>query len=244
MQSISRRLAALCVLALAYPVLATAAEPSTSPSTSPSALPKTYLAERGKLLVSDDLAKMGPQWRVAKGQWEPADGGVQVAEIPADKHGAVARQNLKFDDAIIQYSFKLDGAKGTSLSINTAKAHLCRVLVGPTGMVVRKDDKDKAGPDQAVVLGQVQEKLAPGEWHTLVVEIRGPEMLASLDGQQIAFGQHEAIAATKANFGLTVAGQSASFKDLRVWEALPNKEWEATKAELQKKTAVKTAKSK
>jgi hypothetical protein len=32
-----------------------------------------------------------------------------------------------------------------------------------------------------------------------------------------------------------VADESASFKDLRVWEATPKKDWEATKAKLRGK---------
>lgn len=206
----------------------------------PAELPQTRLTERGKLLVSDDLKqRLGAGWRIGKGKWEVVAGAMQAAEVPADKHGAVARYALTFDDAIIQYSFKLDGAKGTTLSINTAKAHLCRVLIAPSGVTVRKDDMDKSGPDKAVVLQQLKRPIEPGVWHTLVVEIRGQEMLAAIDDKHLAFGQHEAIAAMKGNFGLTVAGQSVSFKDLRVWEALPNKNWEATRAELQAK--LKTA---
>jgi hypothetical protein len=36
----------------------------------------------------------------------------------------------------------------------------------------------------------------------------------------------------KTNLGLTVAGASASLKDLRVWEARPNPGWAATRAKL------------
>ena len=48
-----------------------------------------------------------------------------------------------------------------------------------------------------------------------------------------AFGSHNGIDVKKTNFGLTVGGGSVSFKDLRVWEALPNQAWEATRARLQ-----------
>ena len=119
-----------------------------------------------------------------------------------------------------------------TLSINTAKAHLSRVLINADGVTVRKDDADKDGPDKAVVLETLKAPLKPGTWHTVVVELQGKEMLASIDGQHVAFGAHDALDVDKANFGLTVAGESASFKDLKVWEATPNKSWEATKAKL------------
>jgi hypothetical protein len=194
---------------------------------------KTLMTERGKLLLSDDLKEVpGKGWRMAKGKWEAADGATRGSEIAEEKHGAVMRYALPFHDAVIEYSFKLDGAKMTTLSINDAKEHLCRVLIRPNGFTVQKDDHDHDGPDKAVVFQTIQTPIKPGEWHTVVVEILGKEMLASLDGQKVGFGAHDMIAGAKANLGFTVAGQSASFKNLRVWEALPNKDWPATKAKL------------
>jgi len=195
--------------------------------------PKTLLAERGKLLLSDDLnAAPSKDWHVAKGKWEPVDGSLQGQELPADNHPGVMRHELKFQDAIFQYSFKLDGAKQTTLSINDAKEHLCRVLIRPDGFTVQKDSHDHGVSDKAVVFKTIATPIKPGEWHTLVVEILGQEMLASLDGDKVGFGAHELIGTEKANFGLTVNGQTASFKNLRVWEALPNKNWADTKTKL------------
>jgi hypothetical protein len=195
--------------------------------------PKTLLTERGKLLLSDDLnAAPSKEWRVAKGKWEAVDGAWHAEELPADMHAGVVRRQLKFQDAIFQYSFKLDGAKVTTLSINDENEHVCRVLLRPNGFTVQKDDHDHDGPDKAVVFQNVTTPIKPGEWHTVVVEILGQEMLASLDGEKVGFGAHELIGTQKANFGLTVNGASVSFKNLRVWEALPNKNWAETKAKL------------
>src|SRR5262249_32301754 len=137
---------------------------------------------------------------------------------------------MPFHNVVIQYSFKLEGARQTTLSINATKGHLCRVLINSNGFRVQRDDPNKTG--KQVVLEARTTPIKPGEWHTVVVEILGKEMLASIDGKEVAFGAHPDIDATKANFGLTVAGESVSFKKLRVWEARPNKDWEATKAKL------------
>jgi hypothetical protein len=195
--------------------------------------PKTLLAERGTLLFSDDLnAAPSKEWRIAKGKWEAVDGAVQGEELPEDKHAGVMRHQLKFQNAIFQYSFKLDGAKQTTLSINDEKEHVCRVLIRPNGFTVQKDDHDHDGPDKAVVFKTIASPIKEGEWHTVVVEILGQEMLASIDGDKVGFGAHELIGTQKANFGLTINGQKASFKNLRVWEALPNKSWAQTKVKL------------
>ncbi len=195
--------------------------------------PKTLLTERGKILFSDDLQESpGEGWKASKGKWEAVDGTLRGAEVAADKHGAVNRRTLAFGDAVLQFSFRLDGAKGISLSINKAKGHQCRVSINPAGFTVQKDDSDHEGPDTRVLLQKVTTPIKPGEWHTLVIELLGQEMLASLDGEKVGFGAHAVIAEPKANLGFTVAGQTASFKNLRVWEAQPNKEWSTNKAKL------------
>lgn len=213
----------VCLLLLGLTVLA--AEPRPEPA--------TLLSTRGKLLFADDFKQpLGKEWRTAKGKWEIVDGALRGAELKADKHGAVTRHLMPFRDVVIQYSFKLEGARQTSLSINDARGHCCRLLVNATGFEVRKDSHDHNMADKTVVLERRALPIQPGTWHTVVVEIRGKEMLARLDGAAVAYGAHETLAVDKTNFGLTVAGESASFKDLRVWEALPNSGWEATRSKL------------
>ena len=195
--------------------------------------PKTLLAERGTLLLSDDLnAAPAKEWHVAKGKWEAVDGALQGQEVPSDMHPAVVRRALKFQNAIFQFSFKLDGGKQAALSINDEKEHVCRVMIRPQGFIVQKDSHDHGVSDKAVVFKNVSTPIKAGEWHTLVVEILGQEMVASIDGDKVGFGANELIGTEKANFGLVVTGQTASFKNLRVWEATPNKNWAETKAKL------------
>ncbi len=233
--SVSRRFCLHLCLALAAGSLGNAAWAADA-----SAEPKTLLAERGKLIFSDDLnAAPAKEWHVAKGKWEVVDGAWHAEEIPTDMHPGVVRRQFKFQDVIFQYSFKLDGAKTTTFSINDAKGHLCRVLIRPNGFTVQKDDHDHDGPDKAVLFQNVTTPINAGEWHTLVIELLGKEMLASLDGDKVGFGAHEVIAQEKDNFGFTISGQSASFKNLRAWEATPNKNWEETKAKLASATAAK-----
>lgn len=195
--------------------------------------PKTVMTERGKLILSEDFtAPLGKEWKTAKGKWEVADGAVKGSEVKADMHGAVARHALPYQNVIIQYTFRLDGARQTTLSINDDKGHCCRVLINANGFAVQKDSHDKNVTDKAMVLDRREQAIKPGAWHTIVVEIQGKELLARLDGDAVAFGGSDAIDVKKANFGLTVAGESASFKNLRVWEARPNPTWEATKTKL------------
>ena len=176
------------------------------------------ISTKGDLLLEDSLAEVGKPWRTAKGEWEPTEGGVLGSEIEADKHGAVMRHPLAFKDVVIEFSFKLDGARGISLSINDAKGHVCRLSITKAGFQARKDDHDHDGPDKAVPFEQVKHSLDDGKWHTAVVELVGGDMVCTIDGK-ISRGSDALIATDKANLGFTVAGQSAGFKDLKAWAA-------------------------
>lgn len=216
-------LVALCLVALTWP----------APAADPAPPPKTLMTERGKLLFADDLGQPpGTEWKTGKGQWEVVDGAVRATELKADMHAAVIRHAMPFQDVVIQYSFKLDGGRQTTLSINDARGHCCRVVLNASGLTVQKDSHDKNVADKSAVLERRAAALKPGEWHTVVVEIRGKEMLARVDEGPVAFGEHDAIDVKKSNFGLTVGGGSVSFKNLRVWEALPARDWATTKARL------------
>jgi hypothetical protein len=194
--------------------------------------PKTLMTQRGKVLLTDDLRQpLGADWIGKPGKWETVEGALQGSEVKADMHGAVRRRKLAFQNAVIQYDFRLLGARQTSLSINDAGGHVCRVIVRPNGFTVQKDDHDHAGPDKAVQFETKTVKFEPGKWYTLVVEVLGDEMVAQV-GDQVGFGGDPMIANPKTNLGFTVSGESAQFRNLRVWEAQPNTSWTETKQRL------------
>ncbi len=194
---------------------------------------KTLMTEPGKVLHREDLSQTaGKGWTKAKGKWEVVDGGLRGAELKSDMHGAVMRLPQAFTSAVIQYDFRLEGAKQTSLSINATKGHLCRVVINAEGFQVQKDKSKTIADDKPAVLDRCKVAITPKEWHTLTVELRGKEMLATLNGKHIAFGAHDGIDAPKANIGLTVAGESVSFRNFTIWEAEANPAWESTRARL------------
>ena len=106
------------------------------------------------------------------------------------------------------------------------------MVVTPQDVSVRKDDHDKTGPDKAALLQMRKVAIEPGRWHTLLVEIQGPEMLARIDDETVALGSHEGLDVEKTNFGLIISGASVSLKDLVIWEAQSNTGWTATRAKL------------
>jgi len=174
-------------------------------------------APQGKLLLSDDFegTAIDKAWRVAKGEWKQAGGALTGVELDADKHAAVVRRKVDYKNATIQLRFKLDGSRQTSLSVNHAKGHLCRVIVRPEGFWIQLDpDKEKG--TKADVMARSKQPLKTGVWLDMTVTFAGTKMTAKI-GDVVLIGDNPAIAGPKADVGLPVNGKSVSFDSIRVY---------------------------
>jgi hypothetical protein len=187
------------------------------------------MTKKGKLLLEDSFASFqstargGGGWTVNKGEWKIADGVLLGVEKKEDKHAAVIRRDLAFHNAIFEFSFQFTGGRALHLSLNGAKGHISRVTITPTSITVRRDaDKSKAG-DKGEALHTRTVNLRHGEWYTMLVEVLGDKMLASMDEQNAALGESPGLNLDKTNIGFPVAGEGVKLRGLRVWEALPGK---------------------
>jgi hypothetical protein len=189
------------------------------------------LCVRGKLLFSDDFsaAELSKEWKVAKGKWEVADGTLKGSELAADMHAAVIKHALPSKNVVLQFSFKFDGAKSLACSFD-GKGHVCRVTLSPAGFQVRRDVAKDSG-EKPVVLGKAAIDLK-GDWHTMLVEIQGKEILAQVDDKAFAFGENDGVDAGKATFGFPTSGESIRIREFRLWEAGPNPDWPASREKL------------
>jgi hypothetical protein len=201
----------------------------------------TLLCERGEVVFGDHFSgnKLSDEWKPALGQWEVVDGALKGIELEKDNHAAVIRHPMEYKNLVAQFSVKFDGGKSTSFSCNKAGVgHVCRVGLNPAGLSVSKDRPSKESTEEGKVLDTQKFEFKKGEWYTVLVEVLDDEMVATvstLDGRRtaVAFGQHPGIAQDKSDFALPVGGDAVYFDDLTVWQAQPNKKWNATKKKLE-----------
>jgi hypothetical protein len=155
------------------------------------------------------------------------------SELVEDKHGAVLRIPNKMQDFTIEYEFKFDGARSTSLSINAVKDHMARINITPKSVTIQRDDNDHEGPDKAVVFARFPADLQPGTWHKVRLDMVGDKMYGQVD-DLAAWGASELFTTPKASPGFTVGGQSVCFRNFVLREATLNPGWESIQATLPK----------
>jgi len=221
------------------------------------ALPKTLLTTRGKLLVSEDFAApLAPStgtpvgfasgfngWRFngnpKSGHWEQVDGTFKGMEIAESHHPATASFGFDFKDAIIQCDVRLndvpaEGRLYRSLFVKAtdAKDYVISLSIGPGGLFLTPYLADQINPTtKQREKGPTLRAIKPvklDEWHTVVLEIKGEEVVATLDDQSTTL-TNPLLGADKHSIMLG-AGTEASFRHFRVWEALPNTDWAKNKA--------------
>jgi len=205
-----------------------------SNSSNSQAAESAVLAIPGKVIYESKLdSAPGAPWKSAKGKWELVGGAMRGTELVADKHGAVTRLPNQLQDFAMEYEFKFEGAKGTSLSINAVKDHMARINISPKSITIQRDDNDHEGPDQAVVFARFPADLQPGVWHKVRLEMVGDLMYAQVDDLK-AWGASDLFKQPKLAPGFTVAGESVDFRNVVIREATLNPNWEATKSSLPK----------
>jgi CubicO group peptidase (beta-lactamase class C family) len=222
-------------------------------------LPKTLMTQRGKLLVSENFAKLLTPftgvpvgfasgfsgWRYnikpKAGKWEQLDGVFKGVELVESHHPATASYGIQYKDAIIQCEVRLDNVPADGrphrtvfVNITDAKDYVFQLSVGTGGVFLTPFDAARINPaSKQRERGISAKALLPVKldvWHTLVIEIKGDEAVGTLDGRSITVS-NPLIGADKHSV-MIGAGMQGSFRNFRVWEALPNPEWPKNKQTL------------
>lgn len=203
---------------------------------------KPLMVQPGAVLLDESFAKPldTNKWAVAVGAWSVENGVLVGAERPADHHAAVIKTPFSNLVAAVQFSFMLKGESTFNFSVNDPSGHNSRVVVNANSIVMRKDLDKKDARSYAPVLDECAAKLAPDQWHTMLVEINGEEMLARIDDSLFLYGSHPGINKEKRDFGFPVMG-NAQFDNVKVWAGAPSPSWSAEKAKLVARQASRPA---
>lgn len=209
----------LCALVLSWSMLAAVAR---------GAAPEPTLGQKGRLLLEENFeaATLPKGWAKNTGVLAVSGGVLHASQLASDHHIAAFRKALPLQDCAIQLDLKFAGATTFNLGFDPApgelkkKGHLFSLAITPAGWTITEHN-DKADPNsKAVPHAKAATKFAPGEWFTLLLEVKGDRVVAKVDGK-------EALRATAKDFqvkkpGLVFRvggkdGQEVLVDNVKVW---------------------------
>lgn len=197
--------------------------------------PPTLMTKRGAPLFEDgfDGPALAKEWTGNKGRWLIEDGRLKAAEIAADMHHPARGRKVEHRDVVLQLRFRLQGAKWLGVGFDH-KEHVCRAIVTPTSFRVQKTIG--MGPTtKTTKLDEKKMSFDPDQWYTLVVELAGNEIVASVDGRHVAVGEADGLDVDKTRIALISGGEWAWFDDVKMWKAERDPAWAQRKEALSRK---------
>jgi hypothetical protein len=208
--------------------------------------PKVWMCEKGELLWEEKFegTAFSKDWHKGQGDWKVTDGILSGAELPADKHHAYCSRKVADPNAVIQFSFKLEG-DGWLGAFFDGKEHVAALQILPDGLRIRR--MSGIGPttkSTEIDAVKFKTKLNDGAWHTVVWEVYNDEMVATVDDRDLVLAKAEGLSMERLHLELnTGGGPTARFKDVKVWKASQSKLWPQQKARLMQVLKKKPAKS-
>jgi hypothetical protein len=188
--------------------------------------PKVWMCKKGDLLWEEKFegSELPKDWYKGKGNWTVESGTLKGAELPADAHHAYTSRQVKEPNAIIQITFKLDGAKWMG-GFFDGKEHVSALSLNSDLFNIKK--MSGIGPtSKSTEIDSTRTKLNDGAWHTVVWEVYGDEMVATIDDKEMVLAKAEGLSSDRTHLELnTGGGQWALFKDVKVWKAELDDKW-------------------
>jgi hypothetical protein len=180
----------------------------------------------GKVITAPDLkSPLGPEWTVAKGKWEPADGVLKSTEIPAEKHSAVLWLKTGPTPIVFECEFRFGSAKVFYIGCDAA-SHVGRlVLVPKKAQLAHDSPENPVGANGKRTSATITEKaidLKPDEWQKVRVEFTGDQLAARLNDVEMK-AQHPYLATPKQRWWFAAGGGTAEIRNIHVSEGEPAK---------------------
>jgi len=157
-----------------------------------SAGPSPTLGRKGKLLLEENFedAALPKGWNRNTGVLSAGGGVLHASQLASDKHIGAFRKPLPLQDCAIQLDFKFAGASTFQVGFDPApgelkkKGHLFSLAITPESWTLT-EHLDKSDPNSKnVVHGKAPAKFPPGQWFTLLLEVKGNDVVARIEGKE------------------------------------------------------------
>ncbi len=187
------------------------------------------LRKKGRLLLEETFEgdALGKGWTGKTGGLSVAGGVLHASMKSGDGRLGLFSREQPMQDAAIEIDFKFAGARGINISCNPSPGelskhgHLFSVMITQR-MWNLTEHNDKSDPNsRSQALASATTNFVPGQWYKLLLETKGEEVVARVEGK-------EPLRATSKDFGVKKPGiefrvsghdgEEVLFDNLRVWE--------------------------
>ena len=188
------------------------------------------LGKKGRLLREEkfDGDTLPTGWSIKSGGVRVADGALHAGQ-KKERDGRLCLFNCAqpMQDAAIQIDFKFGGRGGLNVSVNpspgelTKHGHLFSVMITPSMWNITEHNDKSDRNSRSKALASAPETFEPGRWYTLLLENKGDEVLARVEGKKPLRAASKDFRVKKPGIEFRVAGrdnEEVSFDNLRVWE--------------------------
>ena len=174
------------------------------------ATPLLSAAADSVLPFKDDFS--GPELakrRASRGPWTFAD---KTASCTQDDelykkfkdHGPIIFYDLPHTDAVVRFSYKVDGAKSVVFTANGENGHVFRFVSSANGTSFRAFPAASAD-HTSIALGKPGPALKQGEWVEVAVTLKGPTATVKIGPEFTTTVEHADLAAAKTNLSIGFA---------------------------------------
>jgi len=188
---------------------------------------------KGKLLAetSFDLEEPSKSWET-NGEATFTDGALHWVSKKRKSKAGVSAAFLKADgvtlgDHILEYTFTYHGDfDRNQIVYNDPLGHAIIIELGPAAHHIRK------WPDHDQLLrfeefpDATGSSLKPACSYTVLIEMRGEEMLVRADEENFLFGKNYRAGRAKHRLVVNLEGGHGTLDSVKLWEASPNPAWE------------------
>jgi len=162
-------------------------------ATSFSGEPAVLLDEKFETALSGD-------WFWGLGTWTVKDGVLRGFESGPRRHGPVKMRRLPLRDGVVDCDFRLEGKAsfaGIIFNGSQERGHIVHLVVEKDQIRILAHPKK----GETVELLKRPRKTSVGECHPAKIEFKGPQMIATVDGETFT-ASNACIAEEKLTFGL------------------------------------------
>lgn len=182
------------------------------------------------------------------GRWEVVENSFHGIESPDAKHPATASYGIQCQDIVVQVDIRLNDVpsegrayRSVFVKATDEKDYVCGLFLSAAGLNLVPYSGERINPitkqrEKDPQTG-VSQNLPLNEWYTVVLELRGDEAVATVNGKSVTT-RAPLFQIPKQSIMLGV-GTDASFRRFRIWQALPNPDWPTHREALQEKAPQK-----